>query len=64
VFLGTIIKAIPIQLFVSIDIILIYDFFCKDEPTTGMDPVARRCLWNVISEVRDSGTSVVLTSHR
>ncbi|ODN05940.1 ATP-binding cassette sub-family A member 3 [Orchesella cincta] len=34
-----------------------------DEPTTGMDPVARRHLWNTISDVRDSGTSIVLTSH-
>lgn len=26
--------------------------------------MARRHLWNTISEVRDSGTSIVLTSHR
>lgn len=35
-----------------------------DEPTTGMDPVARRHLWNAISIIRDRGTSIVLTSHR
>ena len=35
-----------------------------DEPTTGMDPVARRHLWNAIAQVRESGTSIVLTSHR
>ncbi|XP_060661353.1 phospholipid-transporting ATPase ABCA3 isoform X1 [Drosophila nasuta] len=34
-----------------------------DEPTTGMDPAARRQLWNVICSVRDSGKSIVLTSH-
>jgi len=34
-----------------------------DEPTTGMDPVARRHLWNAISNVRDAGASIVLTSH-
>ncbi|XP_053685902.1 phospholipid-transporting ATPase ABCA3-like [Sabethes cyaneus] len=34
-----------------------------DEPTTGMDPAARRKLWNVISKERDSGKSIVLTSH-
>ncbi|XP_055533387.1 phospholipid-transporting ATPase ABCA3-like [Wyeomyia smithii] len=34
-----------------------------DEPTTGMDPGARRMLWNVISKERDSGKSIVLTSH-
>lgn len=34
-----------------------------DEPTTGMDPVAKRHLWNVICKVRDSGKSIILTSH-
>jgi len=36
----------------------------SDEPTTGVDPVARRHLWNAISEVQKLGTSVILTSHR
>lgn len=35
-----------------------------DEPTTGMDPVAKRHLWNVVCKVRDLGKSIVLTSHR
>lgn len=35
-----------------------------DEPTTGMDPGARRFLWNVILSIIQQGTrSVVLTSH-
>ncbi|XP_067006390.2 phospholipid-transporting ATPase ABCA3 isoform X2 [Anabrus simplex] len=34
-----------------------------DEPTTGMDPVAKRHLWNVICKVRDSGRCIILTSH-
>ncbi|KAI9562460.1 hypothetical protein GHT06_009893 [Daphnia sinensis] len=34
-----------------------------DEPTTGMDPVARRQLWDTIARVRDSGQAIVLTSH-
>ncbi|GLH10672.1 Protein white [Gryllus bimaculatus] len=34
-----------------------------DEPTTGMDPVAKRHLWNVICKVRDRGKSIILTSH-
>nr|QST14977.1 ABCA3 protein [Diaphanosoma celebensis] len=34
-----------------------------DEPTTGMDPVARRQLWDTISRVRDNGQAIVLTSH-
>ena len=35
-----------------------------DEPTTGMDPVARRQLWDTIARVRDNGQAIVLTSHR
>uniref|UniRef100_A0A8C1BBY0 ABC transporter domain-containing protein n=1 Tax=Cyprinus carpio carpio TaxID=630221 RepID=A0A8C1BBY0_CYPCA len=34
-----------------------------DEPTTGMDPKARRALWNCIHSVIKEGRSVVLTSH-
>jgi ABC-2 type transport system ATP-binding protein len=34
-----------------------------DEPTTGFDPVARSDFWSVIEGLRDSGTSIVLTTH-
>ena len=34
-----------------------------DEPTTGLDPNARRDLWQVIRDVRAAGTTVVLTTH-
>ena len=34
-----------------------------DEPTTGLDPHARRNLWDAILGVRDAGTTVVLTTH-
>lgn len=34
-----------------------------DEPTTGLDPQARRNLWDLISEIRDNGTTVVITTH-
>lgn len=34
-----------------------------DEPSTGMDPGAKRNLWNVLSRVRNSGISIILTSH-
>ena len=34
-----------------------------DEPTTGLDPQARRNLWDLIRQVRDKGTTVVLTTH-
>jgi ABC-type multidrug transport system ATPase subunit len=34
-----------------------------DEPTSGVDPVARRQFWQVIESVRDAGQAVILTSH-
>ena len=34
-----------------------------DEPTTGLDPQARRQLWDLIVELRASGRSIVLTTH-
>lgn len=37
--------------------------FFLDEPTTGLDPQARRNLWKLIEEVRDRGISVIITTH-
>ncbi|MGE6220351.1 ABC transporter ATP-binding protein [Nubsella zeaxanthinifaciens] len=34
-----------------------------DEPTTGLDPQARRNLWDLITEIRNNGTTVVITTH-
>ncbi len=34
-----------------------------DEPTTGLDPQARRNLWDLVREIRQSGTTVFLTTH-
>ena len=34
-----------------------------DEPTTGLDPQARRNLWELIREIRKRGTTVFLTTH-
>ena len=34
-----------------------------DEPTTGLDPQARRNLWSLIREVNQSGVTVLLTTH-
>lgn len=36
----------------------------KDEPTAGMDPKARRFLWDYLVDVLRDGRSIVLTSHR
>lgn len=37
--------------------------FFMDEPTTGLDPQARRNLWDLIKQVRDKGITVILTTH-
>lgn len=37
--------------------------FFLDEPTTGLDPQARRNLWELIGKVRSKGITVVMTTH-
>ncbi|MBE2320969.1 ABC transporter ATP-binding protein [Solirubrobacter sp. CPCC 204708] len=34
-----------------------------DEPTTGLDPESRRAVWRVVSDLRDGGATVLLTTH-
>ena len=34
-----------------------------DEPTTGLDPQARRSLWEMIRRINEQGTTVVITTH-
>ena len=34
-----------------------------DEPTTGLDPQARRNLWELIKSIREQGTTVIITTH-
>ncbi len=34
-----------------------------DEPTTGLDPQARRNLWDLIRDIRAHGTTVIITTH-
>jgi ABC-2 type transport system ATP-binding protein len=34
-----------------------------DEPTTGLDPAARRSFWTLVERLRDAGTTVLLTTH-
>jgi ABC-2 type transport system ATP-binding protein len=39
------------------------DIIFLDEPTTGLDPQARRKMWDVIKQISDEGTTVFLTTH-
>jgi ABC-2 type transport system ATP-binding protein len=34
-----------------------------DEPTTGLDPQARRSIWYIIKELKNQGTTIVMTTH-
>ena len=34
-----------------------------DEPTTGLDPQARRSLWELVKNIRNQGTTVIITTH-
>ncbi|XP_025272052.3 ATP-binding cassette sub-family A member 3-like isoform X11 [Canis lupus familiaris] len=35
-----------------------------DEPSAGMDPEARRLLWDAVTRTRESGKAIIITSHR
>jgi len=39
------------------------DIAFLDEPTTGLDPQARRSLWSVIEDMRSKGKTIFLTTH-
>lgn len=49
----------------SIAAALVHDpkVFFLDEPTTGLDPQARRNLWDLVRFVRDKGVTVIMTTH-
>lgn len=34
-----------------------------DEPTTGLDPLARRHLWDIIIDIKKKGKTIILTTH-
>lgn len=39
------------------------DVLFLDEPTSGVDPIARRAFWGLINELADRGTAVLVTTH-
>ena len=51
------------RLDVALGIIGSPELLFLDDPTTGFDPEARRAFWALIKTLRDSGTTIVLTTH-
>ncbi|MFO8064971.1 MAG: ABC transporter ATP-binding protein [Spirochaetia bacterium] len=51
------------RLLLGIAIIPFPDIVFLDEPTTGLDPQARRNFWSLIERIRNEKTTVVLTTH-
>jgi ABC-2 type transport system ATP-binding protein len=39
------------------------DLIFLDEPTTGLDPQARRNIWDIVSALKSRGKTVILTTH-
>jgi ABC-2 type transport system ATP-binding protein len=51
------------RLSIGIAIINEPEILILDEPTTGLDPVARREIWGILTDLKKRGTSMILTTH-
>ena len=51
------------RLLLAIALINNPDIIFLDEPTTGLDPQARRNLWAVVNEIKASGKTIIMTTH-
>jgi ABC-2 type transport system ATP-binding protein len=51
------------RLFIALALVNHPELVFLDEMTTGLDPVARHVAWDLIKEIRASGTTVVLVTH-
>ena len=51
------------RLSIALALVNHHDVLFLDEPTTGLDPQARRSLWDLIASFRQKGTTVLLTTH-
>jgi ABC-2 type transport system ATP-binding protein len=51
------------RLFIALGLINTPELIFLDELTTGLDPQARRAMWDLVRDIRDQGTTVFLTTH-
>jgi ABC-2 type transport system ATP-binding protein len=51
------------RLFIALSLVNNPDLVFLDELTTGLDPQARRGMWDLVRDIRDRGTTVFLTTH-
>ena len=51
------------RLFVALAVVNAPRLVFLDEMTTGLDPMSRRVTWDLVRQVRDQGTTVVLVTH-
>ncbi len=51
------------RLFIALALVNDPDLVFLDELTTGLDPQARRAMWNLVRSIRDRGKTVFLTTH-
>ncbi|CAM1320016.1 ABCA3 (predicted) [Pycnogonum litorale] len=51
------------KLSIAVSVVGLPKLLFLDEPTAGIDPVARRQIWTLLTKIKSSGISVVITSH-
>jgi len=51
------------RLFIALSLVNNPELVFFDELTTGLDPQARRNMWNMVRDIREQGKTVVLTTH-
>lgn len=51
------------RLFIALALVSDPDVIFLDELTTGLDPQARRAMWDLVRQIRDSGKTIFLTTH-
>jgi len=51
------------RLFIALAVVNAPELVFLDEMTTGLDPMSRRATWDLIKQIRDNGSTVILVTH-